>query len=341
MIANVSGNGLAIGITGVGACLPERVVTNDDLSRIVDTSDEWIADRTGIRERRIAEPGLGASDLAVPAARTALERAGVTPESVDLVVVATITPDMPFPATASLVAEEIGATSAAAYDLAAGCTGFVYALTQAYASLAGGLSRRALVIGSDILSRLLNWNDRTTCVLFGDGAAAVVLEPVDEGGFLGFELGSDASGGPELLYVPAGGSRTPATAETVSQELHTIQMNGREVFRFATRVMVASAERLLEACGLTIDDVDVYVPHQANQRIIDHAVQHLGLPPEKVLFNLSKYGNTSSASIPLCLAEASERGELRPGATVLMTGVGAGLTWGSALLSWGNGGPRS
>ena len=325
-----------VGVTGLGLFVPERVLTNHDLEKMVDTSDEWIFERTGIRERHIAEPGQAASDVAVPAAREALERAGVRPEEVDLVIVATASPDMLFPASASLVADQIGAVNAAAYDLLAGCTGFVYALAQAYGVVSGGLARRALVVGSEALSKLTNWNDRGTCVLFGDGAGAALLERVEEGGFLGFELGSDGSGGPDLC-VPAGGSRAPASADTVEQELHYLHMNGREVFKFATRAMVTSAERLLEECELTVEDVDLYVPHQANRRIIDHAVRHLHLPPEKVRINVDRYGNTSSASIPIALYEAMTDGALVDGATVLMTAVGAGLSWGSALLIWGDG----
>ena len=334
MIASV-GSGSRVGITGIGAYAPERVLTNADLAKMVETSDEWIVERTGIRQRHVAEPDQATSDVAVPAAREALERAGVNPEEVDLVVVATASPDMLFPASASFVAEEIGAFNAAAYDLLAGCTGFVYALSQGYGAVACGLAKRALVVGSETLSKLMNWRDRTTCVLFGDGAGAVVLERVEDGGFLGFELGSDGSHGFDLC-VPAGGSRTPASPATIEQDLHYLQMNGREVYRLATRAMVSSAERLLAECDLTVDDVDVYVPHQANRRIIDHAVRQLGLAPEKVRLNVERYGNTSSASIPICLHEAAATGTLAAGQTVLMTAVGAGFTWGSALVVWGD-----
>jgi len=336
MIGRVDSRMARVGITGLGMFVPERVLTNHDLEKMIDTSDEWIFERTGIRERHIAEPGQAASDVAVPAALEALERAGVAPKDVDLLIVATASPDMIFPASASLVADQIGAVNAAAYDLLAGCTGFVYAVAQAYGVLAGGLSRRALVVGSEALSKLTNWNDRGTCVLFGDGAGAAVLERVEKGGFLGFELGSDGSGGPDLC-VPAGGSRAPASTDTVEHDLHYLHMNGREVFKFATRAMVTSAERLLEVCGLTVEDVDLYVPHQANRRIIEHAVRHLHLPPEKVRINVDRYGNTSSASIPIALYEAMTDGALAGGATVLMTAVGAGLSWGSTLLVWGDG----
>jgi 3-oxoacyl-[acyl-carrier-protein] synthase-3 len=335
MIANVSSNG-SIGITGIGAYVPEKVLTNDDLSRMVETSDEWITERTGIRERRIAAPDEAASDLALPAARAALEQAGADPAGIDLVIVATATPDMLFPATAAIVADELGAEKAAAYDLLAGCTGFIYALAQAYGAVAGGLSQRALIVGSEALSRITNWSDRGTCILFGDGAGAAVVERVPDGGVVGIELGADGSGGPDLC-VPAGGSRLPVTAANVENEMQFIKMRGQEVFRFATRVMVSSGEQVLEKSGARVDDVDLYVPHQANKRIIDHAVKNLGLDPDKVFVNIDRFGNTSSASIPICLAEAQEQGLLAPGTRVLMTAVGAGLTWGSVYMTWSNG----
>ncbi len=336
MIANVSGNGIAVGITGIGAYAPERVLTNADLERMVDTSDEWIVTRTGIRERHIAEPDQAASDLALPAARQALEEAEVAADDLDLLVVATATPDMLFPATAAILADELGAKQAAAYDLLAGCTGFVYALSQAYGAIATGLSKKALIVGTEALSKITNWQDRSTCILFGDGAGAAVVEPVAEGGILGFELGADGSGGPDLC-IPAGGSRTPVTADALEQELQFIKMRGQEVFRFATRVMVTSAEELLAECNAGVEDVDLYVPHQANKRIIDHAVKNLGLTSERVFMNIDRYGNTSSASIPLCLAEARDQGLLDDGTRVLMSAVGAGLTWGSAYMTWTNG----
>jgi 3-oxoacyl-[acyl-carrier-protein] synthase III len=330
MIATANGT---ISITGIGAYAPERVVTNDDLAQLMDTSDEWIVERTGIRERRVAADEQALSDLALPAARDALERAGVDAATVDLVIVATVTPDMAFPSAGAIIADELGAPDAAAYDLSAGCTGFMYALAQAYGMLAGGLARRALVVGGDVLSRILDWSDRRTAVLFGDGAGAVVLDRVSEGGFLGFELGADGSGGPQL-FLPAGGSRAPATEETVAARKHFVQMNGREVFKFATRVLVSSAEKVLAECGKTVADVDVYVPHQANVRIIDHAAEKLGISKEKTVVNVDRYGNTSSGSIPLALADAEAEGRLNDGALVLMTGMGAGLTWGSGLIEW-------
>jgi 3-oxoacyl-[acyl-carrier-protein] synthase III len=322
-----SANGTHISITGLGCHVPSRVLTNDEIAELVDTTDEWIRDRTGIRERRVAGPDDGMSDVALPACRRALEMSGTDPASVDLVIVATVTPDMAFPATAALLADELGMPDAAAYDLSAGCTGFMYAIAQGYAMLAGGLARKALVVGGDLLTRILDWSDRSTLVLFGDGAGAVLLERVDEGGFLGFELGADGAGGPELT-LPGIGSRA---VDSVDPHL---RMNGREVFKFATRVMVSSAEAVLEECGKSVDDIDVYVPHQANVRIIDHAARKLGIPQEKVVVNVDRYGNTSSGSIPLALADAADDGRLLPGTLVLMTGMGAGLTWGSALVEW-------
>ncbi len=326
-------NGYHVSITGLGAHVPERVVTNDELAGLVDTTDEWILTRTGIRERRVAAPEEALSDVCLPAARGALRAAGVEAGAIDLLIVATVTADMAFPSTAAILADILGAHEAAAYDLSAGCTGFMYALAQAYGMLAGGLSRRALVVGGDVLSKLMDWHDRSTIVLFGDGAGAVVLERVERGGFLGFELGADGSGGPDL-YLPAGGSREPASAQTVAEGHHYIQMNGREVFKFATRILVSSARELLDECGVAVEDVDVYVPHQANVRIIEHARQKLGIPAERTVVNVDRYGNTSSGSIPLALADAVKDGRLKQGELVLMTGMGAGLTWGSALIEW-------
>jgi 3-oxoacyl-[acyl-carrier-protein] synthase III len=322
-----SANGTRIGITGLGVNVPAKVLTNDDLTRYVDTSDEWIVERTGIHERRIAEQSEALTDIALPAARQALDDAGVTGADIDLLISATVTPDMMFPTSSALMADALGAADAAAYDLLAGCTGFVYAIAQAYGMLAAGLSRRALVVGGDVLSKILDWDDRSTLVLFGDGAGAVVMEPVARGGFLGFELGADGAGGVHL-QLPGSGSRHFDDPESM------LKMNGREVFKFATRVMISSAEAVLAQCGRTVDDVDVYVPHQANKRIIDHAMGKLGIPAERTVVNVDRFGNTSSGSIPLALADARDDGRLRDGALVLMTGMGAGLTWGSALIEW-------
>ena len=319
--------GRRIAITGLGTHVPERVMTNDELATIVDTSDEWIRERTGIRERRVAAPEEALTDIALPAARAALEDAGIAASEIDLLVCATVTPDMMFPTSSALLADALGMPKAAAYDLLAGCTGFVYALAQAYGMLASGLSRRALVVGGDVLSKILDWEDRSTLVLFGDGAGAVVLGPVEEGGFLGFELGADGGGG-ESLWLPGSGSRRFENPNGY------VKMNGREVFKFATRIMVYSAEQLLAECERTVDDVDVYIPHQANKRIIDYAADKLGIPQERTVVNVDRFGNTSSGSIPLALTDARAEGRLRDGALVLMTGMGAGLTWGSALTEW-------
>jgi 3-oxoacyl-[acyl-carrier-protein] synthase-3 len=320
--------GYPVTITGLGCNVPDKVVTNDDLSRMVDTNDEWIVSRTGIRERRFATDDEALTDVALPAARRALADAGVTAAELDLIIVATVTPDMTFPASAALIADSLGAHDAAAYDLSAGCTGFMYAVAQAYGMVASGLVERALVVGGDVLSKLMDWNDRSTLVLFGDGAGAVVLERSTKGGgFLGFELGAEGAGGIHLWHPGSGSRKFPDDASF-------LRMNGREVFKFATRVLVSSAEKVLTECGKTVEDVDLYVPHQANVRIIDHATKKLGFPREKVVVNVDRYGNTSSGSIPLALADAAADGRLKPGELVLMTGMGAGLTWGSALIEW-------
>src|SRR5206468_4993951 len=288
---------------------------NDELSTLVDTNDEWIVERTGIRERRIAADDEAFTDVALPAARAALADAGVEPGEIDLLICATVTPDMMFPTSSALLADELGMPDAAAYDLLAGCTGFMYAVAQAYGMLASGLAHRALVVGGDVLSKILDWSDRSTLVLFGDGAGAVVMERVDRGGFLGFELGADGAGGVHL-WLPGSGSRH------FEDPGGYVKMNGREVFKFATRILVQSAETLMTRCGVTIDDIDVYVPHQANVRIIDHATKRLGIPSERVVMNVDRYGNTSSGSIPLALGEAAADGRLREGELVLMTGMG-------------------
>jgi 3-oxoacyl-[acyl-carrier-protein] synthase III len=321
--------GPPISITGLGAYAPDRVLTNDELSTIVETTDEWIMERTGIRERRIAAPEQALTDLALPAAREALQQAGLDAKDIDYLVCATVTPDMMFPTSSALLADELGAPNAAAYDLLAGCTGFMYAVAQAYGMMASGLAERALVVGGDVLSRILDWTDRSTLVLFGDGAGAVVLERVEQPGFLGFELGADGGGGIHLS-LPGSGSRRVDDASGNG----FVHMNGPEVFKFATRVLVSSAEAVLERCGVAVEDVDVYVPHQANVRILDHAAQKLGIPRDRMVVNVDRYGNTSSGSIPLALADAQQDGRLKKGDLVLMTGMGAGLTWGSGLMEW-------
>jgi 3-oxoacyl-[acyl-carrier-protein] synthase-3 len=327
MIGNADGT--PVSITGIGAYVPERVVTNDELSAMVETSNEWIVERTGIKERRIAAPEQALTDIALPAANAALAQAGVAAADIDLLLCATVTPDMMFPTSSALLADTMGAEKAAAYDLLAGCTGFIYGLAQAYGMIASGLSERALVVGGDILSRILDWTDRSTVILFGDGAGAAVLKRVDRPGFLGFELGADGGGG-RHLSLPGSGSRRMEEAEANGY----VHMNGREVFKFATRVLVSSAQAVLERCDASVEDVDLYIPHQANVRIMDHASQRLGIPRERMVVNVDRYGNTSSGSIPLALVEAQTDGRLEKGDLVLMTGMGAGLTWGSTLMEW-------
>ncbi|SMB94807.1 3-oxoacyl-[acyl-carrier-protein] synthase III [Thermanaeromonas toyohensis ToBE] len=322
------------GIIGTGSYLPERVLTNEDLEKIVDTSDEWIRTRTGIRERRVAREQEAASDLSLKASERALESAGVRAEEIELIIVATVTPDTLFPATACLVQDRLGAKKAACFDLSAGCTGFLYALGVAQQFVACGTYQKVLVIGVDVLTKIINWDDRSTCVLFGDGAGAVVLGPVpEEEGILSLYLGADGSGGP-LLVMPAGGSRLPASLDTVTRKLHTIHMQGSEVFKFAVRIMGEASLKALEQASLTKEDIDLLIPHQANMRIIEAGMKRLGLPPEKVYVNLDRYGNMSSASIPVALDEAQKQGKLARGDNVLLVSFGAGLTWGAAVVRW-------
>lgn len=323
-----------VGITGLGSYVPPRVLTNSDLEKMVDTSDEWIQTRTGIRERRIADPEVASSDLAVLAARPALERAGVAPTDLDLIVVATVSPDMLYPATACIVQDRLGADHAAAFDLEAGCTGFVYALIVGSQMVATGAHRNALIIGAEVLSKFLDWTDRATCVLLGDGAGAAVLQPVEEGrGLLSFTLGSVGSGG-DALKIPAGGSRMPASEETVRNRLHFTVMQGQEVFKFAVKAIEDACRLSVERAGLSLDDVNVVVPHQANSRIIDAAAKRLGIPMERFFSNVDRYGNTSTASIPIALEEAVQEGRIQRGDVVVLVGFGAGLTWGAATLRW-------
>ena len=321
-------------IVGWGKSLPQRRLTNDDLAQMVDTTDEWIRARTGIAERRIAEDGETTATLATEAARQALDVARLTPLQLDLIIVATVTPDYALPATACLVQDGLGATRAAAFDLSAGCSGFIYGLSVASHMLRAGAYQTALVIGAETLSRITNWEDRGTCVLFGDGAGAVVLQAGENhGGVLSTVLGSDGSGG-DVLIVPAGGSRAPASHQTVSEELHFINMKGREVYRFAVRILPAATREVLEKAGLSTEDVDLLIPHQANKRIIDAASRALDLADGEIYCNLERYGNTSSASIPIALCEAVEEGCIDPGDLVVCVGFGAGLTWGAAAIRW-------
>ncbi len=328
------GEAPAAGVLGVGHHVPERAVTNAELTETLQTTDEWIRSRTGIRERRVAAPGQACSDLALPAARMALERAGVAPAGLDLILVGTVTPDHAFPSTACVLQERLGAPGAAAMDISAACTGFLYALSTAEALIRAGSIRYALVVGAEVLSKILNWGDRSTAILLGDGAGAAVLGPVDAGcGVLSTYLGADGAGGP-LVCMPAGGSRMPTTAETLAAGLNTFSQNGREVYRFATQIMGDAAEEALSRAGLRPEDVSLLVPHQANFRIIEAAARRFGFPMERVWVNIDRYGNTSSASIPIGLSEAVAAGRLHAGDIVLAVAFGAGLTWGAVTLRW-------
>ena len=321
-------------ITGWGMAVPEKVLTNDDLSKMVETNDEWIQSRTGIRERRIAGDGESSASLATEAAIRALDVANLKPTELDLVIVSSSSPEHVFPSTASLVQDRIGATRAGAFDLSAACTGFIYALDMAAQAIRSGSMKNVLVLGTETLSRFVDWTDRNTCILFGDGAGAFVLQADEKpGGVLSSVLHSDGSGG-DLLSVPAGGSKQPATAATVQDGLHFIQMDGKGVFRFATRVMARATKEAIEKAGLTTDDLDLIIPHQANMRIIDAAARGLKMPIEKFMVNLDRYGNTSTASIPIAAVEAFESGRLKEGDKIVLVGFGAGLTWGALAAEW-------
>jgi 3-oxoacyl-[acyl-carrier-protein] synthase-3 len=329
--------GTSITITGLGIHTPPKVVTNDDLALTLETSDEWIRQRTGICQRRVVAPGVYTSDMATAAGRDAIADAGVKPEDIDLVIVATLTPDNFTPATAARVADNLGCVNAGAFDLSAACAGFVYGLAMATGTISAGIHKRVLVIGAEIFSRILDMEDRTTAILFGDGAGAAVVEAVPgAGGILGFDLGCDGSGA-DVLGIPAGGSRMPASIETVQGRQHYLKMDGKEVYRFATRVVGHSAHKVLDTCGYEVSDIDLYVPHQANLRIIESGAEKMGIPKDRIFTNLQKYGNTSAASVPLCLYEAKAEGRLKDGDLVLLMGFGAGLSWGSALMRWGTG----
>ncbi len=325
---------ISVGISGIGSYVPEKVLTNFDLSQMVDTNNEWIVERTGIEERRIADKSQAASDLATAAALKALEDGKTKAEDIDLIIVATATPDHAFPATACMVQKNIGATKAAAFDMSVGCSGFVYALVTGANFISTGIYKKILIIGSEILSSIVNWADRNTCVLFGDGAGAVILEECEDGfGILASELGSDGSKG-DVLVVPAGGSRLPTSIETIDSKLHAIQMDGKEVFKFAVRIMEKSSTDVLEKAGLQLEELDFLVPHQANIRIIDAALKKLKLGRDKACINLNKYGNMSAASIPVALDEAIKDGRIKKGDNLIMVAFGAGLTWGSIVLKW-------
>jgi len=324
-----------ITISGTGSYAPERILTNAELAESVDTSDEWIYTRTGIRERKIATDGELTSDMAAEAGRRSVEAAGIDRDEIDLIIVATTTPDMPFPSTACLVQHKLGLKSLAAFDLQAACSGFLYALETGAAMVRSGAYRNALVIGAERLSSIVDWQDRSTCVLFGDGAGSVVVSRNHDpkSGWLGAQLGCDGSA-VELLHLPGGGCKIPASSASVDERQHFIKMKGREVFKAAVRVMEQSARQILEHHGLTADQVGCVVPHQANLRIIETLAARLGIPMDRFFLNLDRYGNTSAASIPIALDEAVRSGRIKSGEVVLMVAFGGGLTWGSSLIRW-------
>jgi 3-oxoacyl-[acyl-carrier-protein] synthase-3 len=319
-------------LTGWGMAVPDRVLTNHEIEQMVDTNDEWIIARTGIRERRIADKSETTASLAAKAGLRALQGTDVKARELDLIIVATSSPEHIFPSTASLVQDRIGATEAGAFDLSAACTGFIFALNMAAQAIRSGSLNRALVIGSETLSRMVNWEDRGTAILFGDGAGAFLLEGRDwPGGVMSCVMRSDGSGG-DLLSVPAGGSFMPTSLETLQKKLHLIQMDGREVFRFATRVMASATREVVELAGMSLEDVDLVIPHQANKRIIEAAARGLKLPLDRFALNIDRYGNTSTASIPIAFCEAFEQGRTRAGDRLVLVGFGAGLTWGALTL---------
>ena len=322
------------GIVGLATYVPEKVLTNSELQKMVDTSDEWIVARTGIRERRVSAPEEVTSDMAYQASIKALEDAGVKPEELDLIITATNTPDMIFPATACLLQDRLGAKNAGAFDLLAGCTGFIYAVSVAAQFIEAGNAKTILVVGSEALTKIMDWQDRNTCVLFGDGAGAAVIKQVPyDRGILSSALGADGSGA-YYLYMPAGGSRHPISMEVIEQGLHYTRMNGREVFKFAVRAIEEGSAKVLKRAGLSLSDIDYFIPHQANIRIIEHAAKKMNLPMDKVAVNVDRYGNTSTASIPLALEESLRAGKINDGDTVIMVGFGAGLTWAGMLMKW-------
>ncbi|PWB77999.1 MAG: 3-oxoacyl-ACP synthase [Anaerolineales bacterium] len=321
-------------ITGWGMTAPESILTNDDLSKMVETNDEWIRERTGIRERRIVSDGQTTSSLGVDAALKALTVANLRPTDLDLIICATSTPDYIFPATACLIQDQIGATRAGAFDLLAACSGFIYATNMAAQAIRSGSIRNALVIGAETLSRFVNWKDRNTCILFGDGAGAFVLQASERpGGVYSAVMHSDGSGG-DLLTLAGGGSANPATEATIHEGKHFIEMDGKEVFRFATRVMAQATNEALDSAGMTLEQVQWIIPHQANIRIIEAAARGLKLPMDKFVVNLDRYGNTSTASIPIATVEAVEKGQIKSGDKLVLVGFGAGLTWGALTAEW-------
>lgn len=322
------------GILGIGSFLPEKTITNQDIEKMVDTTDEWIIARTGIKARRVVDEDTATSDLATEAAIRALKDANVEPKEIDLIIVATITPDMAFPSTACIVQKNLKATKAASFDLEAACSGFLYGVAIGQQFIATGMYKKVLVIGAETMSRIVDWKDRNTCILFGDGAGAVVLGETDEGrGILANYMGSDGEGG-KFLSVPAGGSRMPATIETIHEGLQYVKMDGSEVFKFAVRIMGKAAEEALKISGHTIEDIDYLVPHQANIRIVEAASKRLKLPKDKIHVNLDKYGNMSAASVPVALDEAVKEGKIKKDDLIVLVGFGGGLTWGSCVIKW-------
>ncbi len=324
---------LQAGIIGLGFHVPEKVLTNRDLERMVETSDEWIRTRTGINERRIAEKGTGTSDLAAKASLAALKNAGLRPEDLDLIIAATSTPDMPLPSCACFLQKKIGATKAAAFDLAAACAGFVYGLVTAEQFIKAGTYRNVLVVGADLISAYIDWTDRSTCVLFGDGAGAAIVTATDKGRILSSAIGSDGNYA-ELLTICGGGSKKPASAETVQSKEHYLRMSGSEVFKLAVRGMADAVTEALAKAGVRLEEVACFIPHQANQRIIDAVGERLKLPAEKVYINLQKYGNTSAASCAIALCEAVAEGKVKRGDKVVLATFGSGLVWGAMVLEW-------
>jgi len=322
-----------VGIIGVGEYLPKKVLTNADLEKMVDTTDEWITTRTGIKQRRLAASGEAASDLAINAAKEALKDARLKVQDLDLIIVASITPDMQFPSTACFIQAVLGAKNAVCFDISAACAGFVYAIVTAQQFIARGAYRNALVIGVEVLSSVTDWQDRSTCVLFGDGAGAAVLSEVKSGGILSTHLGSDGSM-TDLLMLPAGGSRNPTTYKTIDKRLHYIKMEGNVIFKSAVTIMTEAAQAALRKAGLKCADVDLVIPHQANVRIIMAMAKRLGLPSEKIFLNIEKYGNMSSASTATALCEAVKTGRVKKGDIVLLDAFGAGLVWGACLIKW-------
>ena len=319
---------------GIGAAIPDKVITNRDLENMVDTSDEWIRSRTGIAERRVVGEDCSTSDLGTEACLAAISAAGITPEEIDLIIACTSSPDMIFPSTACMIQGKLGIPSCAAFDVMAVCTGFIYALSVADAMIRTDRYRKVLVVGADAFSKLIDWTDRNTCILFGDGAGAAVLEPSnDGGGILNSYLKADGSGW-DQLYIPAGGTAMPATADTVQNKMHSVRMRGSEVFKFAVRAIPEACTQVLHGTDLSLDDVDFIIPHQANQRIIVSAAKKLGFPIAKMPSNLDRLGNTSTASIPILLDEMWRSGALQPGQLLITVGFGAGLTWGANLIRW-------